>query len=129
VRDEHHVTGSVGDCDGGCDFLDGVHTSGAQRAPLGKVQSLEATSDGSGSHPASAAIAALAKITCLNAMSEAPNSKPVLSCHVVARGFTGNLAKGESKGLATSGNVTLTCNGQGPRLRCTARVDIPPPSH
>ncbi len=106
-----------------------AHTTNAQRARLGKVQSLQATTDSSGSHPASAAIAGPAKITCLNAVSEAPNSKPVPSCHVVAPGFTGNLAKGEAKDLTAAGNVTLTCNGQGPMLRCTARVDIPPPTH
>lgn len=52
-----------------------------------------------------------------------------VSCHVVAPGFTGNLAKGEAKDLTAAGNVTLTCNGQGPMLRCAARVDIPPPTH
>jgi hypothetical protein len=104
-------------------------TTNAQRARLGKVTSLQATTDGAGSHPATAAIAGPAKITCLNAVSEVPNSKPVPSCHVVAPGFTGNLAKGEAKDLTAAGNVTLTCNGQGPMLRCTARVDIPPPSH
>ena len=103
--------------------------SNAQRARLGKVQSLQATSDSSGAHPASAAIAGPAKITCLNATSEAPNSRPTPSCHVVAPGFTGNLATGEAKDLTAAGNVTLTCNGQGPMLRCAARVDIPPPSH
>lgn len=106
-----------------------AHASNAQRARLGKVQSLQATTDNSGSHPATAAIAGPAKITCLNAVSEAPNSRPVPSCHVVAPGFTGNLAKGEAKDLTAAGNVTLTCNGQGAMLRCTARVDIPPPSH
>lgn len=105
-----------------------AHTSNAQRARLGKVQSLQATTDSSGAHPATAAIAGPAKITCFNAVSEAQNSKPVPSCHVVAPGFTGNLAKGEAKDLTAAGNVTLTCNGQGPMLRCTARVDIPPPS-
>ena len=106
-----------------------AHTSDAQRARLGKVQSLQATTDSSGSHPATAAIAGPAKVTCLNAVSEAPNSKPVPSCHVVAPGFTGNLAKGEAKDLTAAGNVTLTCNGQGPMLRCAARVDIPPAIH
>ncbi len=106
-----------------------AHTTTAQRARLGKVQSLQATTDGSGPHPATAAIAGPARITCLNAVSDAPNSRPTPSCHVVAPGFTGNLAKGEAKDLTAAGNVTLTCNGQGPMLRCTARVDIPPPSH
>jgi hypothetical protein len=106
-----------------------AHTTTAQRARLGKVTSLQATTDSSGPHPATAAIAAPARITCLNAVSEAPNSRPTPSCHVVAPGFTGNLAKGEAKDLTAAGNVTLTCNGQGPMLRCTARVDTPPPSH
>lgn len=105
-----------------------AHITNAQRARLGKVTSLQATTDTSGAHPATAAISSPAKITCLNAVSEAPNSRPVPSCHVVAPGFTGNLAKGEAKDLTAAGNVTLTCNGQGPMLRCAARLDIPPPS-
>jgi hypothetical protein len=106
-----------------------AYSGSAQRARLGKVTSLQATSDSSGVQPATAAITTPASITCLNATSEAANSRPVPSCHVVAPDFTGNLAKGESKNLTASGNVTLTCNGQGPKLRCAARVDTPPPSH
>jgi hypothetical protein len=102
---------------------------GAQRARLGKVQSLQATSDTSGAHPATAAIAGPETLTCMNATSEAQNSKPVPSCHIVAPGFTGNLLKGQEKNLTAAGNVTLSCNGQGPMLRCTARLEIPPPSH
>jgi hypothetical protein len=106
-----------------------AHTANAQRARLGKVTSLQATLDKSGPHPATAAITGPVTLTCLNAVSEVSNSKPAPSCHVVAPGFTGNLDIGKTVNLTGAGNVTLTCNGQGPMLRCAARVDIPPPSH
>ena len=106
-----------------------AYSGHAQRARLGKVQSLQATSDKAGPHPATAAISGPVTVTCLNAASEVPNSKPVPSCHVVAPGFTGNLDIGKSTNLTGAGNITLTCNGQGVMLRCSARVDIPPPTH
>jgi hypothetical protein len=106
-----------------------AYTANAQRARLGKVTSLQATSDKSGPHPATAEITGPATLTCLNAVSELPNSNPTPSCHVVAPGFNANLDKGQTAKLTGAGNVTLTCNGQGPMLRCAARVDIPPPSH
>jgi hypothetical protein len=105
------------------------HTANAQRARLGKVTSLQATLDKSGPHPATTAITGPVTLTCLNAVSEVPNSKPAPSCHVVAPGFSGNLDIGKAVNLTSAGNVTLTCNGQGPMLRCSARVDIPPPNH
>jgi hypothetical protein len=89
-----------------------AYASHAQRARLGKVT-----------------ITAPVTLTCLNAVSEVPNSKPAPSCHIVAPGFAGNLDIGKTANLTGVGNVTLTCNGQGPMLRCSARVDIPPPSH
>jgi hypothetical protein len=104
-------------------------TTSAQRARVGKVQSLQATVDNGVAHPASAAVTGPASVTCLNAVSEAQNSKPVPSCHIVAPGFTGNLNKGETANLTGTGNATLTCNGQGPMLRCSARVDTPPAAH
>jgi hypothetical protein len=106
-----------------------AYASHAQRARLGKVTSLQASLDKSGPHPATAAITAPVTLTCLNAVSEVPNSKPAPSCHIVAPGFAGNLDIGKTANLTGVGNVTLTCNGQGPMLRCSARVDIPPPSH
>jgi hypothetical protein len=105
-----------------------ANTGNAQRARLGKVQSLQATVDGGVSHPSTAVVTGPAAITCMNATSEAQNSKPVPSCHIVAPGFTGNLATGQSANLTGAGNATLTCNGAGPMLRCTARVQTPPPS-
>ena len=98
----------------------------AQRSHLGKVTSLQATVDDGVSHPATAAATGPATLTCLNATSEAQNSKPVPSCHLVAPGFTGNLLKGQTANVTAAGTVTLTCNGQGPMLRCTARLDTPP---
>lgn len=106
-----------------------AYTSHAQRARLGKVTSLQATLDKSGPHPAAAAITGPVTLTCLNAVSEVSNSKPAPSCHIVAPGFTGNLDIGKTVNLADAGNLTLTCDGQGPMLRCSARIDIPPPSH
>jgi hypothetical protein len=105
------------------------YTASAQRARLGKVQSLQATSEKDGQHPASANITAPASITCLNATSEVPNGKPTPSCRIIAPGFNGSLKIGQKISMTDSGTVTLTCNGQGPMLRCTARVDIPPPAH
>jgi hypothetical protein len=104
------------------------YPAGAQRTRLGKVQSLQATSDKDGPHPASANITAPANITCLNATSEAPNGKPTPSCRVTAPGFNGSLNIGQKISMTQSGTVTLTCNGQGVMLRCAARVDIPPPT-
>ena len=106
-----------------------AHRANAQRERLGKVTSLQATLDKSGPHPATAAITGPVTLTCLNAVSEVPNSKSAPSCHVVAPGFTGNLDIGKTVNLTSAGNVALTCNGQGPMLRCAARVDVPPPSH
>lgn len=99
---------------------------GAQRARLGKVQSLQATSDKAGPHPASANIAVPATLTCLNATSEVPNGNPAPSCRVAAPGYNGNVNVGQKISITKPGAVTLTCNGQGPMLRCIARVDIPP---
>jgi hypothetical protein len=98
-----------------------------QRAPRGKVQALQATSDKAGVHPATANITGPVTITCVNAASETPNSRPAPSCHVVAPGFKGNLDRGKTINVTGPGAVTLTCNGQG-YMRCDARVDIPPPS-
>jgi hypothetical protein len=111
------------------DVLAIAHKANAQRARLGKVTSLQATVDKSGPHPATATITGPATLTCLNAVSEVPNSKPAPSCHVVGPGFNTDLDTGHTAKLTGAGNVTLTCNGQGPMLRCSARVDIPPPSH
>lgn len=105
-----------------------AYRGNAQRQRLGKVHSLQATSDNRGVHPATAEITGPATLTCLNAVSEVPNSKPAPSCHVVAPGFTGNLDIGKTVSLTGAGNATLTCIGQGPMLRCAARVDIPPPT-
>ena len=105
-----------------------AHTGYAQRVRPGKVQSLQATVDSGVPHPATAAITEPALLTCMNATSEVPNSKPAPSCHIVAPGFTGNLQKGGDVKLTAAGNVTLTCNGQGPMLRCAARLQIPPPA-
>jgi hypothetical protein len=101
--------------------------SDAQRARLGKVQSLQATVDQGGVHPSSAEVTGPVKITCMNSVSELPNSQPAPGCRIVAPGFTGNLAKGQVTNATGAGTVTLTCSGQG-LLRCSARIDTPPAS-
>ena len=63
--------------------------SDAQRARLGKVQSLQATVDQGGVHPSSAEVTGPVKITCMNSVSELPNSQPAPGCRIVAPGFTG----------------------------------------
>ena len=97
----------------------------AQRARLGKVHSLQATSDKGGEHPASTEISAPGTVTCINGVSETPNVQ--VSCSVTGPGFTGVLNKGKSANLTGAGTVTMKCRGQG-FMRCNARVDIPPPS-
>jgi hypothetical protein len=102
--------------------------TGAQRARPGKVHSLQATSDKAGQHPDSANIPGPASITCMNATSEIPNGKPTPSCRIAAPGFSGSLNVGQKTSMTEAGTVTLTCNGPGVMLRCTARVDVPPPA-
>lgn len=102
-----------------------AYSGTAQRAPRGKVTSLQATSDQSGPHPASAEIAGPATIMCINAASESPNPPPLPNCHITAPGFNGTLNKGQSVDATGAGTVTLKCNGQG-YMRCNARIDIPP---
>jgi hypothetical protein len=92
----------------------------AQRQRLGKVTSLQATTDKDGSHPASTEITEAKNITCMNAVSETPGAKP--ACRIVAPGFTGILAIGKSVNATGAGTVTLTCSGQG-FMRCAARVN------
>ncbi len=99
----------------------------AQRAPRGKVTSLQATSDKEGQHPASAEIAGPATVMCIAAFSETPNVQPPPNCHITAPGFNGILYKGQTANATGAGTVTLKCNGQG-NLRCNARIDIPPPA-
>ncbi len=105
-------------------------TANTQQARLGKVSVFPAGYARQVGHtPATAAITGPATLTCLNAVSEAPSSKPAPSCHVVGPGFNTDLEIGHTAKLTGAGNVTLTCNGRGPMLRCSARVDTPPPSH
>jgi hypothetical protein len=99
--------------------------SSAQRARLGKVHSLQATSDKGGEHPASTEISGPATVTCLNGVSETPNTQ--VSCSVTGPGLSGVLNKGKSANLTGAGTVTLKCHGQG-FMRCDARVDLPPPA-
>lgn len=99
------------------------YQANAQRTRGPKVTSLQATSDKAGQHPAKAEIAGPAPITCLNAVSETPNGQPSPSCHITAPGFQGKLKKGEKANATGAGTVTLTCNGPGLMLRCSARIN------
>jgi hypothetical protein len=102
-----------------------THQLSAQRAPRGKVRSLQATSDKAGQHPDSADMEVPVTILCINGVSETPNVQ--VSCRISAPGFNGVLNKGQSAKTTGPGTVTLKCNGQG-FMRCNARIDIPPPS-
>ncbi|MGA8143405.1 MAG: hypothetical protein WB987_05915 [Candidatus Acidiferrales bacterium] len=101
-----------------------TQSGNAQRAPRGKVTSLQATTDKAGQHPGSAEITGPATIMCVNAVSETPNVQP--SCRITAPGFSGILNKGQTANATGAGTVTLKCNGQG-FMRCNARIDTPPP--
>lgn len=100
-----------------------AHQTNAQRTRGPKVTSLQATSDKAGQHPATAELTAPAPITCLNAVSETPNGQPAPSCHITAPGFQGKLKIGEKANATGPGKVTLTCNGPGMMLRCSARIN------
>jgi hypothetical protein len=102
-----------------------THQLSAQRAPRGKVRSLQATSDNQGEHPDSAGMTGPVSILCVNAVSETPNVR--VSCRITAPGFNGILNKGQSAKTTGPGTITLKCNGEG-FMRCNARIDIPPPS-
>jgi hypothetical protein len=98
-----------------------AYQTNAQRARGPKVTSLSASIEKDGPHPDKADVAGPAPITCISAISDQPNS-PTPSCHIVAPGFTGNLAAGKSANATEAGTVTLTCNGQG-WVRCHARIN------
>jgi hypothetical protein len=100
-----------------------AHQANAQRTRGPKVTSLQATSDKAGQHPATADITGPAPITCLNAVSETQNGQPSPSCHITAPGFQGKLKIGEKANATGPGKVTLTCNGPGMMLRCSARIN------
>ena len=85
--------------------------SSAQRARLGKVHALQATSDKGGEHPASTEISGPATVTCLNGVSETPNTQ--VSCSVSGPGFTGVLNKGKSANLTGAGTVTRNVTVKG----------------
>lgn len=99
----------------------------AQRAPRGKVTSLQATSDKTGPHPDKAEIAGPATIMCINAASQTPNAPPLPNCRITAPGFSGILNKGQTANATGAGTVALICNGKG-YMRCNARIDTPPPA-
>jgi hypothetical protein len=76
--------------------------SSAQRARLGKVHSLQATSDKSGEHPASTEISGPATVTCINGASETPNTQ--VSCSRDGPGFFRSLEQGQVGKFDRSGN-------------------------
>jgi hypothetical protein len=94
----------------------------------GQVHSMQASSDHGAMHADKFTINTPVKITCMNATSEVANSQPVPACRLTATGFNGVLAISSAIDLKAPGDITLTCIGQGGFLRCSARVDIPPPT-
>jgi hypothetical protein len=86
------------------------------------AQTISASSDQTGQHPGTAAIAGPARVTCASASSDIPNPQPRASCNITAPGFSGDVKVGSTIGASGAGTVTLTCNGQGNRLACTARI-------
>lgn len=86
------------------------------------AQTVSASSDQTGQHPGTAAIAGPARVTCASASSDIPNPQPRPSCNITAPGFGGDVKVGSTIGAGGAGTVTLTCNGQGNRLACTARI-------
>ena len=86
------------------------------------AQTISASSDQTGQHPGTAAIAGPARVTCVSATSDIPNPQPRPSCNITAPGFGGDVKVGSTIGASGAGTVTLTCNGQGNRLACTARI-------
>ena len=82
----------------------------------------------SGAHPDKFTVTGPALITCVRATSEVPNSDPKPACRISANGFNGTMAPPTSNATLKSGDITLSCVGQGTMLRCDARVDIPPPA-
>jgi hypothetical protein len=97
-----------------------------QNRPTG-AQTISASRDQTGQHPATAAVTPQTYgtiIQCLNAKSDVPNPQPEPSCHVAGPDFSVDLKVGNvayPKGNRSE-TVTLTCDGQGNRVQCTARV-------
>jgi YD repeat-containing protein len=89
------------------------------------AQTISASRDQTGQHPATAPVAGPTAVKCLTAKSDVPNPQPEPSCHIVVvgpDGFSKDLPVGVNSHFNRSGRVTLTCNGQGKRVECTARV-------
>jgi hypothetical protein len=104
-----------------------VSTRAQRSRNRGVVHNMEATADKAGAHPDKFALTAPALITCVRATSEIPDSNPAPACRISANGFNGTMAA-NSNATLKAGDITLSCVGQGPMLRCDARVDIPPPA-
>ena len=71
------------------------------------------------SSPGTAAIGGPAAITCTNAVG---NPGTQASCYIVAPGYAGAVDKGKTVGANGAGTVTLTCNGTGTNLSCSASI-------
>ena len=98
------------------------NTAPAEGGPKVVAQIISAHTDQTGQHPGLAAIGAPAKVTCATATSDVPKPQPQPSCNINAPGFNGDVKVGGVIGTSGAGTVTLTCNGQGNRLACSARV-------
>jgi hypothetical protein len=80
---------------------------------------ITASFDTKGHHPATAAIKRAATILCASANS---NQGSPAACYIVAPGVSRQVLKGQSVGASGAGTVTLTCDGQGTLVRCSANI-------
>jgi hypothetical protein len=90
-------------------------------------QTISASRDQTGQHPSTASVTAQTygiTITCLTAKSDIPNPQPEPTCHVF-HSFDRVSVDLKVGGVNMSNNsetVTLTCNGPGNRVQCTAVI-------
>ena len=105
-------------------FAQNAHESSDKKAKNAGGQTISASSDQTGQHPGTAAVPGPASVTCTSAASDIPNPQPRPSCNIVAPGSPGDVPVGTTIGTSGAGTVSLTCNGQGNRLNCSARIQF-----
>jgi hypothetical protein len=99
-------------------------TGASQRAG---PQTISASRDQTGQHPATAAVTSQTygiTLTCLTAKSDIPNPQPEPTCHVFHSfdSASVDLKVGAMNMFNRAETVTLTCNGPGNRVQCTAVI-------
>ena len=88
----------------------------------GKVQNLSARNDETGQHPGTAEVAGPAQVVCTSAVSDVKTPSPKPSCNISGPGLPGNVNVGDKVLESGSGNIVLTCNGQGTVVTCSATI-------